>query len=259
MTRRGWIYFREDAGRGYCFGKTANPARRDAEYSKENPFIKKLGAFEVGDIDAVEQELILLTAHLRLLPNSKEWLHFSTEVLDIFAAIRERYALLTHAEWDQRQGNQDSVGTRHTPSERQRQPVFQQKPFQLAAPTVVLTPPERIQQLFRYCPKCKRRMSYRIAQCNFFCAACESTQLPSERQGQPVLQQQPLWLASVTFVPTPTERIQQLHRYCQQCKRRMSYRIARCSFFCPDCEPAAERKPLGLLSLIALWLRWLAR
>jgi hypothetical protein len=166
MNRRGWIYFREDAGRGYCFGKTANPARRDAEYSKENPFIKKLGAFEVGDIDAVEQELILLTAHLRLRSNSKEWLRYSKEVLEIFTAIRERYALLTHAE-------------------------------------------------------------------------------------------------AATFVPTPTERIQQLYRYCQQCKRRMSYRIARCTFFCPDCDPAAEpgaeRKPLGLVSFIALWLRRGAR
>jgi len=200
MARRGWIYFREDAGRGYCFGKTENPTRRDAEYSKENPFIKKLGAFEVGDIDAVERELIQLTAHLRLFTNSKEWLRLSTEVIDIFTAIRNRYALLTHEDWEYRERHLDSARNDHASAARQRQPVFQRQQVHLAAPTFVPTPPDRIQQLYRYCHKCKRRMAYRIARCDFFCHNCE-----------------------------------------------------------PATEPAAERKPLGLLSLIALWLRWLAR
>jgi hypothetical protein len=101
MARRGWIYLREDSGRGYCFGKTEDPNRRDAEYSKENPFIKRLDAFEADDMDAAEQAIIELTSHLRLLENSKEWLRCEQEVLAIFDRVRKTYALMTYEQWEQ--------------------------------------------------------------------------------------------------------------------------------------------------------------
>jgi hypothetical protein len=103
MARRGWIYLREDNGRGYCFGKTEDPTRRDAEYSKENPFIKRLDAFEANDMDAAEQLLIELTSHLRLLENSKEWVRYVPEVLEIFEGVRRSHALMTYEQWEELQ------------------------------------------------------------------------------------------------------------------------------------------------------------
>ena len=66
MARRGWIYLRVVADKGYCIGKTEDIARRDAEYTKENPFVETVCTFEVNDIDKVERLLISRTSHLRL-------------------------------------------------------------------------------------------------------------------------------------------------------------------------------------------------
>jgi hypothetical protein len=105
MGRRGWIYLRVDRHRGYCFGKTEDPNRRDNEYRKENPFLDKVFDFEVRDMDAVEKEIIFLTAHLRLLSNSKEWLKLSDEVVDIVCTVRRKHAIMTEEEW-RRQENE---------------------------------------------------------------------------------------------------------------------------------------------------------
>ena len=99
MARHGWIYLRVVDGRGYCIGKTEDIGRRDAEYTKENPFVETVCTFEVKDIDKVERVLINRTAHLRLLPNSKEWLHHSEEVVAVVELVRKRFALMTYAEW----------------------------------------------------------------------------------------------------------------------------------------------------------------
>ena len=99
MARHGWIYLRVVDGRGYCIGKTEDIGRRDAEYTKENPFVETVCTFEVKDIDKVERVLINRTAHLRLLPNSKEWLHHSEEVVAVVELVRKRLALMTYAEW----------------------------------------------------------------------------------------------------------------------------------------------------------------
>jgi len=103
MGRRGWIYLRVDRHRGYCFGKTEDPNRRDNEYRKENPFLDKVFDFEVRDMDAVEQEIISLTAHLRLLSNSKEWLKLSDEVVVIVSSVRRKHAIMTEEEWRRQQ------------------------------------------------------------------------------------------------------------------------------------------------------------
>jgi hypothetical protein len=99
MENGGWIYFRVDDGRGYCFGKTDDPSRRDAEYRKENPWIKKVYDFYVANMDAVERELIALTAEVRLLDNSKEWITHCEESRRIVDRVRRKYALLTFEQW----------------------------------------------------------------------------------------------------------------------------------------------------------------
>lgn len=101
MENSGWIYLRVDGERGYCFGKTDSPDRRDSEYRKENPFIKKIYDFFVADMIAVESELIKRTAHLRLFSNSKEWIHFCDEARQIVDEVRKQHALMTHGEWQQ--------------------------------------------------------------------------------------------------------------------------------------------------------------
>jgi hypothetical protein len=101
MARHGWIYLRVVDGKGYCIGKTEDIGRRDAEYTKENPFVETLCAFEVQDIDKVERVLINRTSHLRLLPNSKEWLQHTEEVVAIVELVRRRFALMTYIEWRQ--------------------------------------------------------------------------------------------------------------------------------------------------------------
>lgn len=60
MSERGWIYLRVDKDRGYCIGQTNSLKRRDKEYRKENPWIKKVDAYEVEDTDQVEATLIQL-------------------------------------------------------------------------------------------------------------------------------------------------------------------------------------------------------
>lgn len=101
MENGGWIYFRVDEGRGFCFGKTDDPTRRDAEYRKENPWIRKVYDFYVADMHAVEQELITLTAGVRLLANSKEWIRLCEESRRIVDEVRKKHALMTHEQWQQ--------------------------------------------------------------------------------------------------------------------------------------------------------------
>ncbi len=134
MARRGWIYLRVVDGKGYCIGKTEDIARRDAEYTKENPFVQTVCTFEVTDIDKVERILISRTSHLRLLSNSREWLHHTDEVVAIVAQVRKRFALMTYAEWRelvrqrkerrlQQQGVEQVNTEQKTSTEQQPMPV----------------------------------------------------------------------------------------------------------------------------------------
>lgn len=99
MENSGWIYLRVDEGRGFCFGKTDNPSRRDKEYRKENPFIKKVYEFFVADMVEVELELIKRTAKVRLFKNSKEWIRLCEESLKIVDDVRKQYAWMTLEQW----------------------------------------------------------------------------------------------------------------------------------------------------------------
>jgi hypothetical protein len=132
MGNGGWIYFRVVEGRGYCFGKTDSPSRRDSEYRKENPWIEKIYDFFVEDMHAVEEELIERTKDLRLLENSREWLRLCDEAKEIMDGIRKKYALMTHSEWERIQ------------SEKQ-EPIQSKK--HIDTPKGV-------------CPGCRRPMSY---------------------------------------------------------------------------------------------------
>jgi hypothetical protein len=100
MNNQGWIYFRKDPGRAYCFGKTTDIKRRDQEYSKENPAIEKVYHFKVQDMDTVEQHIIKETEHLRAYPQSKEWIKLCDESRVIVDEVRRVYGITTGAEWD---------------------------------------------------------------------------------------------------------------------------------------------------------------
>lgn len=116
MENSGWIYFRVVEGRGYCFGKTDNRSRRDSEYRKENPWVEKVYDFFVADMHAVEAEIIRRTRHLRLLENSKEWIQLCDEAREIMNGVREQYALMSYAEWDQiRSAKKPAVPQRRCP------------------------------------------------------------------------------------------------------------------------------------------------
>lgn len=99
MGQHGWIYLRVVKGKGYCIGKTQDISRRNAEYTKENPFVETVCTFEVQDMHRVERILISRTAHLRLLANSREWLQHTDEVVAIVELVRKKFALMTYAEW----------------------------------------------------------------------------------------------------------------------------------------------------------------
>lgn len=109
MENSGWIYLRVHKDEGYCFGKTDNPDRRDSEYRKENPFIRKVYDFFVTDMIVVESELINRTKSLRLFPNSKEWIRFCDEAKEIVDEIRKEYALMTYQEWQQLSNEQSDI------------------------------------------------------------------------------------------------------------------------------------------------------
>ena len=161
MGRRGWIYLRVVDGKGYCIGKTEDIARRDAEYSKENPFVETVCTFEVDDIDKVERVLINRTAHLRLLPNSKEWLHHTEEVVVVVELVRKRFALMTYAEW------------RSIVRERREKRLEQQKleqeqialrDAQARIPPKASTPPVKC------CPRCTTRIMWKPT--GYVCPKC---------------------------------------------------------------------------------------
>jgi hypothetical protein len=88
----GYIYLRRQVGHGYCFGKTSNEKRRDSQYRKENPFLKKVDCFYTADMDAAEQELIAKTQSFRLLSNSKEWVRECQEILVIWGQSKAKHA-----------------------------------------------------------------------------------------------------------------------------------------------------------------------
>lgn len=161
MGQRGWIYLRVVEGKGYCIGKTEDIARRDAEYTKENPFVETVCTFEVNDIDKVERVLINRTAHLRLLPNSKEWLHQTEEVLAIIELIRRRFALMTYAEW-----RSIARGRKAKRLEQERlESEASQKAQQAPAPRWPPAPP------IKPCPKCRTNTSWRHL-AGYICPKC---------------------------------------------------------------------------------------
>jgi hypothetical protein len=125
MENSGWIYLRVHKDEAYCFGKTDNPDRRDSEYRKENPFIKKVYDFFVADMVAVESELIQRTASLRLFPNSKEWIRFCDEARQIVDEVRKQYALMTHDQWQR--VISDEAGKRREDEERRQAFLMQLK------------------------------------------------------------------------------------------------------------------------------------
>jgi hypothetical protein len=141
MENSGWIYFRVDEGRGYCFGKTDSPSRRDSEYRKENPWIEKIYDFFVEDMHAVEAELVERTKEIRLLENSKEWIRLCDEAREILDAVRKQYALMTHAEWDRVRTEKENAAKEKV---KQQEAQIRAKAAQ---------PPGQ-------CPGCGRRMSY---------------------------------------------------------------------------------------------------
>lgn len=143
MERRGWIYLRVVESKGYCIGKTADITRRDAEYSKENPFLETVCVFEVYDMHKVERILINRTAHLRLRSNSKEWLQHSGEVVAIVEKVRRKYALMTYAEWKE-------IARRRKENRRHQQLGTQdaiRNVQQIAKPTTAM-------RSVRACPEC---------------------------------------------------------------------------------------------------------
>ena len=93
MAQEGWIYLKLQPQFGYCFGKTGNKTQRDRAYSKENPSIVSVDSFACRDIDAAEQWLIRMTAGIRLLSNSKEWVHLDPSMLTIFATCKATMAV----------------------------------------------------------------------------------------------------------------------------------------------------------------------
>jgi hypothetical protein len=95
---KGWIYLRHDPGRAYCFGKTNSIKRRDKEYRKENPFVVKIDAFFTSNMSAAEDALILLTSHIRLRGNSREWIKHTNEMLTIWRKVKARHADDRYAE-----------------------------------------------------------------------------------------------------------------------------------------------------------------
>lgn len=141
MENSGWIYFRVVEGRGYCFGKTDSPSRRDSEYRKENPWVEKIYDFFVEDMHAVEAELVDRTKELRLLENSREWIRLCDEAREIVDAVREKYALMTHAEWDRIR----------TEKETALKEKAKQKEAETRAKATLLPRP---------CPSCGKPMSY---------------------------------------------------------------------------------------------------
>jgi hypothetical protein len=163
MGRRGWIYLRVVDGKGYCIGKTEDIARRDAEYSKENPFVETVCTFEVNDIDKVERALIKRTAHLRLLPNSKEWLHHTEEVVEVVELVRKRFALMTYAEW--RSIVRERREKRLEQQKLEQQKLEQQKLEQQQAQPKTTTRPVLC------CPRCQTRTAFKPMR-GYVCGRC---------------------------------------------------------------------------------------
>ena len=120
MSNQGWIYFRKDPGRAYCFGKTTDIKRRDQEYSKENPAIEKVYHFKVQDMDTVEQHIINRTEHLRAYPQSKEWIKLCDESRAIVDEVRRVYGITTGAEWDNFQAKKKQEEDRKRREEEER-------------------------------------------------------------------------------------------------------------------------------------------
>jgi hypothetical protein len=165
MARHGWIYLRIVDGKGYCIGKTEDIARRDAEYTKENPFIETVCTFAVNDVDRVERILISLTAHLRLLPNSREWLHQREEVVRIVEVVKKRFALMTYSEWRKlvRQRKERRL---------QQQIVDHDQIEQEAGPrSQELSQPKPSAPPIRPCPRCRTLTSWMHA-VGYICRNC---------------------------------------------------------------------------------------
>jgi hypothetical protein len=177
MENSGWIYFRVVEGRGYCFGKTDNPSRRDSEYRKENPWVEKIYDFFVEDMHAVEAELVERTKGVRLLENSKEWIRLCDEAREIVDSVREQYALMTHAEWDrirtekkaaqensEREQAEQWQRQQEAAAERQRAEVHRlRQEAEMRARVALLTKP---------CPSCAKPMSYDAATTGYRCRRC---------------------------------------------------------------------------------------
>ncbi len=189
MENGGWIYFRVDEGRGYCFGKTDSPSRRDSEYRKENPWVKKLYDFFVEDMHAVEAELVERTKALRLLENSKEWLRLSDEVREIVDSVRKQYALMTHAEWDRIRTEKERESAAKERVEREQEEEWRRKyqarldmqkqraDEERRASEVLRLAQEHESRMRaalspRPCPACGMPMSYNAACTGYKCPKC---------------------------------------------------------------------------------------
>jgi phage/plasmid-associated DNA primase len=153
MENSGWIYFRVVEGRGYCFGKTDSPSRRDSEYRKENPWVEKIYDFFVENMHAVEAELVERTKELRLLENSKEWIRLCDEAREIVDSVREQYALMTYAEWDRMRTEKETAAKERAEQEK----------AEMRARAALLS---------RHCPGCDEPMSRNAASAGYKCHRC---------------------------------------------------------------------------------------
>lgn len=99
-----YVYFRDNQ-HDYKFGITNDPTKRNRAYKTENPRDNVLDSFTTPTYDAaekIEQELKRKTKHLRVLPNSMEWIKRCDESLDIWKKVSDRYAteVVIRAEWN---------------------------------------------------------------------------------------------------------------------------------------------------------------
>ena len=204
MENSGWIYLRVDDGRAYCFGKTDSPSRRDSEYRKENPWIKKVYDFFVEDMHAVEAELAERTKSHRVLENSKEWIRLCEEAREIVDEVREQYGLMTYAEWERLKTEKEAASQLRANLEHQRT----QEDLQLQ-----LGQAERLRQQEEAELRAKE---YRLLR-----------ELQENRSNE--IRRQEMWRQELRH------RMPLLHRTCPTCQMALSYNAASTGYRCAKC------------------------